>query len=101
MVYMQGAPAYSPMLAGATPPPMYSSPAVAVSGSGAGFNSYPQYSQPTQTAYMVSLSPSFVCVCVFQDFYDARGVVGVAFMIAEKARARGKEARRCQLYERR
>jgi hypothetical protein len=96
VVYMQGAPAYSPMLAGATPPPMYSSPAVPVYGSG--FNSYPQYPQPTPTAYMVSVSLSLVCVCVC--VYDSRGVVGVAFMIAEKARGRGKEARRCQWYER-
>jgi hypothetical protein len=49
----------------------------------------------------LSLSLSLVCVCVSQDFYDAWGVVGVAFMIAEKARGRGKEARRCQWYERR
>jgi hypothetical protein len=103
VVYMQGAPAYSPMLAGATSPPMYSSPAVPVYGSGDGFNSYPQYPQPTPTAYMVSVSLSLVCVCVCvsQDFYDAQGVVGVAFMIVEKARGRGKEARRCQWYERR
>ena len=51
--------------------------------------------------WCVSLSLVCVCVCVSQDFYDAQGVVGVAFMIVEKARGRGKEARRCQWYERR